>query len=449
MGSDRFRQVTTTEFDIVIIGGGPAGLSAAIEAERLGASAVVLEADDVPGGLTRSFQHEGYTFDCSGHLLHLADPDAVALVERATEKRDWNRIERDSVIYMDGAIVPYPFQLHLAYAPEAVRRECLEALPPAAPQRRGSLDDGFGEWIQANLGAGIGEHFMIPYNEKLSTVAVDELTCEWLGRFVPQPSPDEIRRGAEERRVVQMGYNRAFLYPSHGGIATLSAGLARLVPALVTEAPVVGLDSDERVVRTVDGREYGYRHAVVSTMPLPRLAAIVSPGEEALELRGELRANVVTCVNVGIGDANPDISRYQWIYLPGREFSSYRVGFYKRFAEAMAPPGREGLYVEIAHGAGAEEGPLVEAAIADLIRLGAIGGEDSVKTVLPVRIECAYVIHDRHTSRARAALQDALRKRDVLVAGRYGNWEYSAMEDAMIGGLRVAREALGERAPAA
>ncbi len=439
--------MTATEFDIVIIGGGPAGLSAAIEANRLGASAVVLEAADVAGGLTRSFEHEGYTFDCSGHLLHLADPDAVAMVGRATDQSDWNRIERDSVIYMDGAIVPYPFQLHLAYAPERVRRDCLDNLPTQAPGPAG-LDDNFGEWIDSNLGSGIGRHFMVPYNEKLSTVPVGELTCEWLGRFVPQPSPDEIREGGERRKAVQTGYNRSFLYPSHGGIATLSGGLARLVPDLRTGAAATAIDTGERIVRTANGEAYAYRRAVVSTMPLPELAQTVTPTEEAFQLRSKLRANVVTCVNVGVRDANPELSRHQWIYLPGAEFASYRVGFYKRFADSMAPPGREGLYVEVAHGPDVEEGPVVESALADLVRLGVITGEDCVETVLPIRIDCAYVIHDRHTAPVRVRLQEALRKRDVLVAGRYGQWEYSAMEDAMVGGLKIAREALGERASA-
>jgi protoporphyrinogen oxidase len=436
-----------TEFDIVVIGGGPAGLSAAIEAERLGATAIVLEAEDVAGGLTRSFTLDGYTFDCSGHLLHLADPEAIALVDRATEEADWNRIERDSVIFIDGAIVPYPFQLHLAHAPEAVRHECLALLPQRAPAHPAGLEDSFADWIDATLGPGIGRHFMVPYNEKLSTVPVGELTCEWLGRFVPQPSLEEIRVGAEARRTVQTGYNRSFLYPSHGGIAMLSAGLAGLVPNLRTGQRVVAVDCGQRAVRTADGGEFGFRRAVVSTMPLPQLAGIVSPGEEELEQRKALRANVVTCVNLGIRNANPELSRYQWIYLPGREFAAYRVGFYKRFADSMAPPNREGLYVEIAHGAGAEEGRLIEDAISDIVRLGVIAGPGDVETVLPVRIDSAYVIHDDRTASVRSTLHEALRRGDVLVAGRYGNWEYSAMEDAMVGGLRVAKEALGERAP--
>ena len=38
------------EIEILIIGGGPAGLSAAVAAADLGASVLVLERDDKPGG---------------------------------------------------------------------------------------------------------------------------------------------------------------------------------------------------------------------------------------------------------------------------------------------------------------------------------------------------------------------------------------------------------------
>src|SRR5664279_830669 len=154
-----------SDFDIVIIGGGPAGLSAAIEAERQGRSVVLLEAGPVAGGLTRSFERDGYTFDCSGHLLHLSDPEALRVVNEATAPEDWNRIARNSVIEIGGTIVPYPFQMHLAYAPEQIRRECLDELPTTVAEPPAGGYGNFGEWIDANLGTGIGRHFMVPYNE--------------------------------------------------------------------------------------------------------------------------------------------------------------------------------------------------------------------------------------------------------------------------------------------
>jgi protoporphyrinogen oxidase len=431
------------DFDIVIIGAGPAGLSAAIEAGRHGLNAVLLEAADTPGGLTRSFEQDGYTFDCSGHLLHLSNPDALALVEEATPPEAWNRVSRNSVILLGDAIVPYPFQLHLAYAPEPIRRECLDLLPESPSEKTAEEFADFGEWIEANLGAGIGRHFMVPYNEKLSTVPVEELTCEWLGRFVPQPSLEDIRKGGEEKHAVETGYNRSFLYPASGGIATLSAGLARLAPNLVTEAEVVEIDTERRLVRTQDGREFGYESAVLATVPLPWLASMVKPHDAVFDSATKLRANSVTCVNLGLKRADPEYSQYQWIYLPEEKFAAYRVGFYARFADSMAPPGRESVYVEIAHEPGRSEDELVEEAIADLVTLGAIAGADDVETVLPVLIECAYVIHDHNATSVKAALHRELASRDIHVAGRYASWEYSAMENAIVDGMKAVRDIAG------
>lgn len=425
-----------SDLDIVIIGAGPAGLSAAIAAERAGKEVVLLEAEDTPGGLTRSFERDGYTFDCSGHLLHLKDDRALKLVEEATPPEAWNRIARNSVISLGDRIVPYPFQLHLAYAPDDVRADCVDNLPAETPEKRDY--SSFGEWITANLGDGIGRHFMVPYNEKLSTAKVGELTTEWLGRFVPQPSVEDIRAGAAEKRTVDTGYNRSFLYPAKHGIATLSGGLASLVENLVTGARVVEVDTDTRRVLCEDGSSYGYREAVIGTIPLPRLAAMVRPGSPTLEEASRLRANCVTCVNLGLKAANPEYSQYQWIYLPETKFAAYRVGFYSRFAEAMAPPGRESVYVEIAHPPEVPEETVVQQAIDDMIELGAIDGEADIDTVFPVRIDCAYVIHDHPTGPIREKLHGELLDRDIAVAGRYARWEYSAMEDAIVDGLQVA-----------
>src|SRR5262245_4418319 len=181
--------------DVVIVGGGPAGLSAALTTERLGASAVVLETGAEPGGLTRSLRTGGYTFDCSGHVLHLSHPDTRRLVMSLTSPDDWLEHERRAFVWVRDRAVPYPFQLHLAHAPTDVRCECLATLPDGGAPAL-SPDASFDRWIEVALGAGIGRHFMVPYNEKVATVPVSELTCEWLGRFVPAPSVAEIRVGA-------------------------------------------------------------------------------------------------------------------------------------------------------------------------------------------------------------------------------------------------------------
>jgi protoporphyrinogen oxidase len=428
--------------DVVIVGGGVAGLAAAFTAERLGASTVVLEAGPEPGGLTRSQRTRGYTFDCSGHVLHLSHPETRRLVMSVTSPDDWLEHERRSFVWMRDRPVPYPFQLHLAHAPADIRDECVRTLPDGGPAAL-PPDTPFDRWIDAALGRGIGRHFMVPYNEKVATVPVSELTCEWLGRFVPTPSVADIRAGASTRRIDGVGYNQRFLYPRRGGIDLLWRSLAARVACIEVDARIVAIDTRRRVVRTTNGSRIGYRTGVITSAPLDATAAMIEPSTSPLAEGTRLRASTVTCVNLGVRAVAPSFREMHWLYLPEPRFRAYRVGFYDRFAAAMAPPGRHGLYVEIAHGASDAEADLVQAAIADVVALGVIANADDVEVVVPIRIPTAYVIHDHACATARRTLHAELRARDVHVVGRYGRWEYAAIEDALRQGAETAAAVIG------
>ena len=53
----------------------------------------------------------------------------------------------------------------------------------------------------------------------------------------------------------------------------------------------------------------------------------------------------------------------------------------------------------------------------------------------------AYVLYDEQYGPASQAILEWLEARDILVAGRYGRWEYSSMEDALLTGRECARKA--------
>ena len=430
-----------TATDVVVVGAGLSGLAAALTAERLGASVVVLERAHELGGLARSFRTGGYTFDCSGHLLHLSQPETRDLVESVTSPSEWVELARAAAIEIRGHLVPYPFQLHLAHAPEDVREECVAGLPSEPIELRADpASTGFAEWIDATLGSGIAKHFMVPYNEKISGVPVSALTCEWLGRFVPKPQLAEIRQGASSRRIVEVGYNARFLYPRNGGIDLIPRALGEGVREIRLGACVAGIDPLRRRVLLESGDELSYREGVLCSVPLNAMSSLVDSPQVA-KFDGLLRANSVTCVNVGLKRLAPRFRHLHWLYLPEPRFTAYRVGFYNRFSTEMSPPGREGVYVEIANpGAASEEG-LVTAAIHDLVQLGAIAGPEDVEVVLPVTLSPAYVIHDRNTAQTRERLLQELLAVHIGMIGRYGRWEYAAMEDAIRQGIE-ASEAL-------
>ena len=52
---------------IVVIGAGPAGLTAAYQLAKAGVPSTVLEADDIVGGISRTVERDGWRFDIGGH----------------------------------------------------------------------------------------------------------------------------------------------------------------------------------------------------------------------------------------------------------------------------------------------------------------------------------------------------------------------------------------------
>ena len=91
---------------LVILGAGLAGLSTAY---HFGKGCQVFEAEDVPGGLLRTREVGGFSFDYTGHLLHLKDPYARGLVA-GLMKGNLAEHRRRARIYSKGVMTDYPFQ---------------------------------------------------------------------------------------------------------------------------------------------------------------------------------------------------------------------------------------------------------------------------------------------------------------------------------------------------
>jgi len=57
-------------------------------------------------------------------------------------------------------------------------------------------------------------------------------------------------------------------------------------------------------------------------------------------------------------------------------------------------------------------------------------------------VDPAYVVFDRHRPEVVAALREFYRRHGVLLCGRWAEWKYSTMEDALWDGAAVARKVL-------
>ena len=428
----------------VVVGAGLTGLAAA---RTLAGDCLVLERESAPGGLCRSETVDGFTFDLTGHLLHLRRPEIRRLVEEVLPTEAFNRIDRRSFVYSHGVFTPYPFQVNTHGLPPEVIAECLTGFIEAGGRGEAPAEElaalSFREWVLRTFGSGIARHFMFPYNEKLWRTDLSEVTCEWVSWSVPRPSLEEVIRGALGISSARFGYNPSFLYPRRGGIRILPDALASGVEGIRYGAEALAVDAARRTItwRSAEGRieKTGYSR-LVSTMPLPsllRIAEGLPPGIP--RIASGLRATSVVNVNLGID--RPDLTDMHWVYFPEPEFVFYRCGFPASFTREAVPAGCSSIYIEIALGADEawSEEDLTRKCRDGLLRCGLLRPEDRIVARKIFHISPAYVVYDRHRRDHLPAALEALRSAGIHSAGRYGAWYYNSMEDSMAEGREVAR----------
>jgi protoporphyrinogen oxidase len=424
---------------ILIVGAGLAGLSTAY---HLGDRPYrMMEKEKEAGGLCRSYQMDGFTFDMTGHLLHFRQAEIKALVENLLVGR-LEKHNRRSFIYSHRTYTEYPFQVNTYGLPPEVVRECLLGFIATLTHSStvSPAERSFKAWILENLGEGMAKHFMVPFNEKLWQVSLDELTSDWVSWLVPKPELKDVINGALGIKDKAFGYNPTFLYPAQGGIGALPQAFLPGVKEIVYGSELVEVDTQRRRAVFQDGRIEDY-DTLVSTIPVPELVRRCTDLPQAIrDAAAGLRC--VSVYNVNLGVARERISDYHWIYFPEPEYPFYRAGFPMNFSPALGRPGCSSLYVEVSHQPTESIPPAV---LLQRIRTGmeqaSIFRPDDEVVVADVRdIRYAYVLFDKHRARALPAILEELERRGIHSIGRYGRWEHTSMEDAIAQGKTLAEK---------
>lgn len=426
---------------IVILGAGLAGLTAGRILLEAGVDYQILEAEERPGGLCRTESVDGYTFDYTGHLLHLKEGESRDLImelvgDLLTEH------ERRASIFVEDTFVPYPIQAHFASLPTLTAKACMKDLKAAA-EKVVLQSMSFDVWAEAQFGRTLADLFMIPYNRKLYRHYLEEMEISWTSWSIPRPTAEQVERIAAGDDTQAFGYNATFFYPKQGGIELLPRRLAAgQEGAIRTGTKVVGIDSVHKVLQIEGGDELTYK-SLISTIPLPALLTLSGGLSSSMKTAaGKLRSSSVLGLCLGFdGPVNRD---EHWIYFPEEELPFYRIGFPSNFSANVAPAGCGSVYAEAAFipGSPPDAEELFASVVQTLRDTGIIRSDTGVAARIDLSMPCSYVFHDRFRVRELPSILSELRNRQILSVGRYGAWEYSAMQDAVQWGLTAAREVL-------
>lgn len=422
---------------IKIVGAGLAGLSSYKHLYKNYSDIEIFEKQSDFGGLSSSYAVDKYIFDYAGHFLHLEDNGIKDwILELMKNKLD--TIERKSLIYSFDTFSQYPYQTNFFGLPDEVIIENLHGLIQARYENPDKIVNSFYDWILKYFGKGIAENFMVPYNTKLWTVHPREMNATWMGRFVPKPDIEAAIRGSLESSNKNIGYNAFFYYPKQEGIKAIPKAIHREIKTKIEfNSEISSIDLENQVIISQNNERIPY-DVLINTMPLKELISKIQTVPSVIkDLSLKLKSTSLILLNLGLDESLYD---FNWAYFPEKKFEFFRLGFYSNSSKAMAPNGKSSMYVEVSRNSNSNVGDtskIFNKVIHQLIQEGLISSKEAIEVHDVKILDPAYIIPDLNRDAITKEIQSFLKGNNVFSIGRYGNWEYSAMEDALIWGRKV------------
>jgi protoporphyrinogen oxidase len=430
---------------VVILGAGLTGLSAAYHFEQAGFSDFeIFEKQEEAGGLLRSFNVDGFTFDYTGHLLHINDEYFSSFINTITSIDTFLNVTRKTGIYSHNSLTDYPFQMNLHGLPNEVIYECIEGYINRHTYVR--KPKNFHAWVLKYFGAGMGKHFFFPYNSKILAYDVRKVLPSWTGRFVPQTSLDAVLRGAlEKKETKNVGYNSQFFYPKSGGIQHLIKSLEGAIKAKPKlHHQVAAIDVKTKTITFTNGATTRYE-SLISTLPLNELLMMISGSSHRHYKTAAEKLLCNSVINFNLGFKQPHLTDKHWIYYPEKQFPFYRMGFWHNINATSVKPGHTAIYGELSYLGKNTSKParinLVASAVTKALALLNINEQDVVVRK-DLHLTYAYVIYDAWREKHLANLLKNLADDGILSTGRYGGWKYSSMQEAVIDGKLASEQLL-------
>jgi len=425
--------------EILIIGAGPTGLGAALRLEQLGRHDwMILEKEDIPGGLSATIMDkQGFAWDLGVHVPYSHYRYFDQLLDEAV--LDWNPLSRENYILLGKRWIPCPFQGNIHYLSRDDQKRCLQGLV----QRGRAVPANFQEWIEFNFGKGIGDLFLTPYNLKVWSYLLKDLSLDWVGDRIP--TLDTPGNGAspvvDGADSFAWGADPKFRFPAQGGTGRIWREAAARLPQdrIRYRRQVKSIESSKKLVHTNLGT-FPYEH-LISSMPLDLLLEMLDE-PVGVEQTEPLLHSSLHLAGVGIEGEPPESLRGKsWIYFPEPSTPFHRACVFSSFSRGHAPEGCWSLQFEISESSKKRlRGDPLRQSIDAAVGLGLIPAEGKIISRFHRRIEHAYPTPSLARNAFLEKVQPQLAARGILSRGRFGGWKYEAgnMDHSLMQGVEAA-----------
>lgn len=412
---------------IAILGGGIAGMGAALRARELGLGAVVFEAAPRAGGLLDNFVVEGFRFDNAVHLSFATEPEVRSIFDRTP----YYTHAADSQCFDQGVWLKHPVQNNLFPLPAARKVELIKSF-----LARPDIDEpaNYEQWLLSQYGEGIARSYPIAYTYKYWGTPPDELSVNWIGNRMRRAELDEILFGAFTAETPNTYYTKEMRYPKEGGYK------AFIVP-LIQDADIqlnsraVRVDPVARRIEFDGGDTVSYDR-LVSSLPLPELIRIM-PGvpDTVAAAAATLAATSIDLISVGF---KVPLDLDLWFYIYDVDIHASRAYSPSVKSPDNAPAGCSSLQFEIyQRGRNARYSPeALKSNVVMAIRKMGIAREEDIQFLHHKRLPWGNVIFDIGMEENRQIVRDHLDVCKVASCGRFGEWDYLWSNQSFLSGYR-------------
>lgn len=442
----------------IVIGGGPAGLTAAYQLAKQGWHSIILENGDRVGGISRTETYKGYRFDIGGHRFFTKVPEVQELWYELLGD-DFIKVPRLSRIYYNGKFFNYPIEpwnaltnLGIIYSFLSIYSYLKIKLRPQA------VEENFEQWVTNRFGERLYQTFFKSYTEKVWGIPCTQIRADWAAQRIQGLSLKRALINAFFGSNNAKSLIKEFDYPILGPGMMWESFQQKLEmlgsPVFLNTKVVKVLRAGNRITEVIVEQQGETREIkgdyFLSTMPVTALMNCLDPlpPESVLKASKGLKYRDFIIIPLIINQKHlfPD----NWIYIHSPEFQVGRIQNFKNWSPAMIPdPNKTCLGMEYFCSVGdslwsKSDQELIQLAREEIVKLGLVDSLDKIEDATVIRQLKAYPVYDGEYQEHLKVIQDYVSSFENLqTIGRNGMHRYNNQDHSMITGVLAAKNIMG------